>query len=57
MIRAPRRFLDEVLWREFCDLNVDLQAYLMEATLKVIREEVYADASDAQDMPEALPAA
>jgi hypothetical protein len=57
MIRAPRRFLDEVLWREFCDLNVDLQAYLMEVTLKVIREEVYADASDAQDMPEALPAA
>ena len=57
MVRAPRRFLDEVLWREFCDLDVDLQAYLMEVTLKIIREEVYADASDAQDMPEALPAA
>ena len=38
-------------------LDVDLQAYLMEVTLKIIREEVYADASDAQDMPEALPAA
>jgi hypothetical protein len=57
MVRAPRRFLDEVLWREFRDLDVDLQAYLMEVTLKVIREEVYADASDAQDMPDALPAA
>jgi hypothetical protein len=57
MVRTPRRFLDEVLWREFCDLNVDLQAYLVEVTLKVIREEVYADASDVQDMPEALPVA
>jgi hypothetical protein len=57
MVRVSRRFLDEVLWREFCDLDVDLQAYLHEATLKVIREEVYADTSDAQEIPEALPAA
>jgi hypothetical protein len=57
MVRAPRRFLDEVLWREFCELDVALQAYLMEVTLKVIREEVFADTSDAQDIPEALPAA
>ena len=57
MVRAPRRFLDAVLWRQFCDLDVDLQAYLHEVTLKVIREEVYADASDAQEIPEALPAA
>lgn len=57
MIRAPRRFLDEVLWREFCDLNADLQAYLNEVTLKVIREEVFADTSEAQEIPEALPAA
>jgi hypothetical protein len=26
-------------------------------TLKIIREEVYADTSDAQEVPEALPAA
>jgi hypothetical protein len=32
-------------------------AYLMEVTLKLIREEVYADTSDAQEIPEALPAA
>jgi hypothetical protein len=57
MIRAPRRFLDEVLWREFCELDTALQAYLMEVTLKIIREEVFADASDAQAIPEALPAA
>ncbi len=57
MVRAPRRFLDEVLWREFCDLDVALHAYLMEVTLKIIRQEVFADTSDAQDVPEALPAA
>ena len=55
VVRAPRRFIDEVLWAEFSDLNTDLQAYLNEVTLKVIREEVYADTSDAQEVPEALP--
>jgi hypothetical protein len=54
VVRAPRRFVDEVLWREFSELNTDLQAYLNEVTLKVIREEVYADTSDAQEVPEAL---
>ena len=28
MVRAPRRFIEQVLWREFCDLDADLQAYL-----------------------------
>lgn len=57
MVRAPRRFFDEVLLREFSDLEVALQTYLREVTLKVIREEVFGDASDAQEVPEALPAA
>ena len=57
MVRASRRFVEQVLWREFRDLDGDLQAYLHEVTLKVIREEVYADTSDAQEIPETLPAA
>ena len=57
MVRAPRRFIEQVLWREFADLNGDLQAYLHEVTLKIIREEVHGDTSDAQEVPEALPAA
>src|SRR5436190_23083340 len=57
MVRAPRRFIEQVLWREFADLNVALQAYLQEVTLKIIREEVHGDTSDAQEVPEALPAA
>jgi hypothetical protein len=57
MVRAPRRFIEQVLWREFSDLDADLRAYLHEVTLKIIREEVYADTSDAREVPEALPTA
>jgi hypothetical protein len=57
MVRAPRGFIEQVLWPEFRDLDGDLQAYLHEVTLKVIREEVYADTSEAAEVPEALPAA
>jgi hypothetical protein len=57
MVRAPRGFIEQVLWPEFRDLNGDLQDYLHEMTLKVIREEIYADTSDAAEVPEALPAA
>jgi hypothetical protein len=55
MVRAPKRFFDQVLWPEFCELDRALQAYLHEVTLRVIREDVYADASEAQEVPEALP--
>jgi hypothetical protein len=34
-----------------------LRSYLQEVTLKLIREEVFADTSDAAEVPEALPAA
>ena len=55
MVRAPRRFFDQVLWPEFSELDRALQAYLHEVTLRVIHEDVYADASEAQEVPEALP--
>ena len=57
MARAPRRFIDDVLLREFRDLEKALQAYLREMTLKLIREEIFADTSDVQEVSEALPAA
>src|SRR3954449_6247577 len=34
MVRAPRGFAEQVLWREFRELNGELQAYLNEVTLK-----------------------
>ena len=57
MVRAPRDFIHEVLWQEFTDLDTELRGYLQEVTFKIIREEVFADASEAQEVPESLPAA
>ncbi len=45
MIRASRGFVDRVLLPEFTELE----------TLRVSREEIYDDARDAQEVPDALP--
>jgi hypothetical protein len=55
MVRVPKGFVDLVLWPEFSDLDIALKAYLHEVTLRIIREDVFADTSDAQEVPEALP--
>jgi len=50
MIRVPQAFVDNVLWPEFVELNAALTAYLHEVTLRVISDEVFADASEAQEV-------
>jgi len=55
VIRAPKGFVDMVLLPEFNELNLALRTYLNEVTLRVIQEEIYSDASDAREVPEALP--
>lgn len=50
MLRAPRQFLDEVLWPEFQELQQILLAYLDDITNRVIREEIFADTSEATEM-------
>ena len=57
VLRAPRPFVEDVLWPEFKELDGELRAYLQEVTLRMIREEVYADTSEAPEVPEppALP--
>lgn len=57
MVRAPRRFVEQVLWREFTDLDADLRAYLHDVTLTLIRDAVHKDTSDVSEVPEALPLA
>jgi hypothetical protein len=52
MVRAPKGFIEQVLWPEFYELDRALQKYLHEVTLRV---EVYSDTSEAQEVPEALP--
>src|SRR5215467_13162512 len=59
VLRAPRRFVEQVLWPEFRELDAELRAYLQEVTLRMVREEVYADTSEAPEVadPKALPGA
>jgi hypothetical protein len=49
VVRAPRSFIDVTLWPEFLELQEALHGYLMEATERIIREEVYGDAEEAKE--------
>ncbi len=48
MVKAPRHFLETVLWRQFCELHDDLALYLEQTTERVIRDAVHADTTDAE---------
>ena len=49
VVRAPRSFILQTLWPEYQELMGALDAYLNEATERIIREEVYGDARDATE--------
>lgn len=52
VIRAPKSFVDQVLWPEFEELSAALTAYLSEITEKVIREEVHGETGEADEVDE-----
>jgi hypothetical protein len=52
IVRAPEAFLNTVLWPEFQEINAALTEYLAQVTDKVIRDEVYGDTGDADEVPE-----
>lgn len=52
MVRAPRSFVDSTLWPEYQELKEALNAWLNEATERIIREEVYGDAAEAPERAE-----
>ena len=52
MARVPRRFVDETLWPEFERLSATLRAFLDDITERVIRESVFDDDSDAEEVGE-----
>ncbi len=56
MVRVPQGFLDKVLWPEFQEINAALAEYLAQVTDRVIREVVYKDTGDAEEVakPEKL---
>ena len=52
IVRAPEKFLNSVLWPEFEEINAAITEYLAHVTDKVIREAVYKDTGDADEVPE-----
>jgi len=52
MVKAPKSFMEQVLWPEFQELNAALIAYLSQITEKVIREEVHKETSEAEEVDE-----
>ncbi len=54
MLKVPPSFVDEVLWPEFVELDAALAEYLLAVTRKIIREEVYGEASEADEVADPL---
>jgi len=54
MLRAPRPFVDQVLWPEFVELDAALSRYLDEVTSRLIREDVHGDTSEAHEIKPGL---
>ena len=52
ILKAPKSFIDRVLWPEFQQINAALAAYLSEVTDRVIREEVFREAGEAEEVQE-----
>jgi hypothetical protein len=52
VVKAPRSFVEQVLWPEFQELSAALSAYLAEITEKLIREEVHGETGDAEERDE-----
>jgi hypothetical protein len=52
IIKAPRSFIEQVLWPEFEELSGALTAYLNEITNRLIREEVHGEMQDAEEVEE-----
>ena len=55
MARVPRRFVNEILWPEFTELNKSLNEYLNQVTERVIRSAMDSDGADAEVVVETGP--
>jgi hypothetical protein len=49
IVKAPRSFVDKTLWPEYLELKLALDEYLSAATERIIREEVFGDATEAPE--------
>ena len=48
MVRAPRRFFDTVVWRQFSDVHTDLWIHFQQTTERLIKDAICADTRDAE---------
>ena len=55
VLRAPESFISKTLWPEYLEISQALDDYLNEATERIIREEVFGDAEEAEERTEAPP--
>lgn len=55
MARVPQRFIDEILWPEFQELNRTLASFLSEVTDRVIAQGIESNTADIDIAPERLP--
>jgi hypothetical protein len=53
VLRAPESFIKSTLWPEYLEISQALNDYLNEATERIIREEVFGDAEEAEERTEA----
>jgi hypothetical protein len=49
VLRAPASFVNKTLWPEFLEIKSALDDYLNEATERIIREEVFRVAEEAEE--------
>jgi hypothetical protein len=54
MARVPRRFVNEVLWPEFSELNQTLAAFLSDVTDRVIAESIDSDTTEVEVAPDQI---
>ena len=55
-LRAPRSFLNNTLWPEYLEIQKALDEYLEEATERIIREEVFGEDEEAEEIAGSLEA-
>ena len=55
VVRAPESFITKTLWPEYLEISRALEEYLNEATERIISEEVFGDAEEAEERPDASP--
>jgi hypothetical protein len=52
MVRAPKRFFENVVWQQFTELHTDLWDYFEQTTERLIKDAIHSDTTDAETAAE-----